>query len=110
MVRAISTYALRSSPQYSLILDPVANNGSLEEYLGAIRRRGQPSAEEFRILRKTFGYLSSTLAFTHKKLIRHKDIKLANILLHKGEVLLADFGIVVDYSYSGITTSTSEPS
>ena len=58
---------------------------------------------------KAYGCLASGLAFIHKQTIRHKDIKPQNILIHQGNVLFTDFGISVDFSEHGRSTTTGHP-
>lgn len=47
-------------------------------------------------LRSYFGCLTASLKYLHEQSIRHKDIKPQNILISKGRVLFADFGISRD--------------
>jgi serine/threonine protein kinase len=61
-------------------------------------------------LRKYFGCLAAALVYLHHRSIRHKDIKPQNILIHKGNVLLTDFGISRDFTDdTGSTTSGITP-
>jgi hypothetical protein len=102
------TYDTERPRELAMILHPVADQGSLDDFLRRIRRNGRPSAEEVIILRQSFGCLASALAFTHGKTIRHKDVKPQNILIHEGGPILTDFGISLDCSASGITTTNGE--
>ena len=54
------------------------------------------SIEDSAMLHKSFGCLAFGLAWLHSKLIRHKDIKPANILIHEGKLLFCDFGSAMD--------------
>jgi serine/threonine protein kinase len=92
------------SRRFSIIVQPVADSGSLAEFLDDIRRRGQCTFEEDAILAQTFGCLASGLAFIHEKTIRYKDIKPGNILIHKGVAIFTDFG--VSFDAGGFDTTT----
>lgn len=108
IINCPATYATDQPRELAMILHPVADQGSLDDFLGRIRRNGRPSAEEITILRQSFGCLASALAFTHGKTIRHKDVKPQNILIHQGGPILTDFGISMDCSASGITTTNGD--
>ena len=58
-------------------------------------------------LRTFFGCLASALKFLHEKKIRHKDIKPGNILIDRGNVLFADFGLSLDFEDASGSTTTS---
>jgi serine/threonine protein kinase len=61
-------------------------------------------------LRTYFGCLTAALAYLHNQNIRHKDIKPQNILICKGNVLFADFGLSRDFADDiGSTTSGLTP-
>ena len=80
------------SPEYAILMQPVADGGSLEKLITECRNWPRKISKKRRgILLKSFECLSSALASIHKVKIRHKDVKPSNILLHAGEVLLADF-------------------
>jgi serine/threonine protein kinase len=56
-------------------------------------------------LRTFFGCLAKALEFLHQQNICHKDIKPGNILVHQGNILLADFGLSFDFTdATGSTT------
>ena len=81
-----------------LIMTPVADM-DLAEYL----LQAQPA--QYPLLRSFFGCLTTGLRFLHDKSIRHKDIKLQNILVHKQNVLLTDFGLARDFADATGSTS-----
>ena len=54
------------------------------------------SIEDSAMLRKSFGCLAFGLAWLHSRLIRHKDIKPANILISGERMLFCDFGSAMD--------------
>ncbi|KAF2793816.1 kinase-like protein, partial [Melanomma pulvis-pyrius CBS 109.77] len=87
-----------TDPQFvGIIMSPVADC-NLKEYLeGSI----EPS-----LLRTFFGCLAVAIRFLHENCVRHKDIKPQNLLVHKGRVLLADFGISLDWSEMGHSTTS----
>ncbi|KAJ8106413.1 hypothetical protein OPT61_g9554 [Boeremia exigua] len=57
-------------------------------------------------LRSFFGCLASALDYLHEEKIRHKDIKLSNILVSYGVVLFADFGLSLDFEDASGSTTT----
>lgn len=69
------------------------------------------ATEQAATLRTYFGCLAAALAYLHDRSIRHKDIKPQNILVHKGNVILTDFGLSRDFADDvGSTTSGATPS
>lgn len=75
--------------EIGLLMWPVADRHSLaqclEEYLDTTD--GEMKSTLFQIFNRAFGCLAEGLAWMHQQRIRHKDIKPANILVHKGEIL-----------------------
>ncbi|KAI4659355.1 uncharacterized protein J4E78_005782 [Alternaria triticimaculans] len=100
----IELFATYMTPQSGgLILSPAADQGDLKQYLEHYVDALDDSttapaviARMTTVLEKTFGCLSSGLAHMHAMGIRHKDIKPANILIHKGAVVYTDFGASKD--------------
>jgi hypothetical protein len=60
------------------------------------------------LLRGFFGCLISAVGFLHDNKIRHKDVKPSNILLRDNDVYLTDFGISVDWTEFGHSTTEGE--
>lgn len=89
-----------------ILMHPVAD-GDLEGFLNdAIT-----GPEEELLLAGFFGCLATALTDLHYKWhIRHKDIKPQNILIirNKKSILLTDFGIALDWSDTGRTTTNQE--
>jgi serine/threonine protein kinase len=56
-------------------------------------------------IRPYFGCLASALAFLHDNNIRHKDIKPQNILIKNDEPYFTDFGLAVDWTDFGHSTT-----
>lgn len=111
IVRSVASYFLQTEnkTELALIMQPVADM-SLWDFLQHVRESGrQMSTADVTMLMNSFGCLTSALAFTHEWIIRHKDIKPSNILVHNGKVLLAGFGLAVDYSDLDSTTTRDEP-
>ncbi|KAH7070331.1 kinase-like domain-containing protein [Paraphoma chrysanthemicola] len=105
-----------SKLQLGLYMSPVANGGDMDRFLGDFRElKANPSAHGSqlkaitRILEQAFGCLADGLLFMRLKQIRHKDIKLHNILIHCGRVLYTDFGVSFDHSDPGDNSTTEGP-
>tara|TARA_R110002003_G_scaffold6_9_gene337 strand:+ start:1632 stop:3824 length:2193 start_codon:yes stop_codon:yes gene_type:complete len=109
-----ATYATKRF--FSILLQPVASDGDLEEFLAEYRDIAREQEAEGStstrvtamtgVLMQAFGCLAAGLAFMHEKRIRHKDIKPRNILVHKDMVIYTDFGYSFDSN--GFTRSTTE--
>ena len=56
-------------------------------------------------LRTYFGCLTSALCFLHDNKIRRKDIKPSNVLINHEEVFFAHFGVSVDWTELGHSTT-----
>lgn len=69
-----------------LIMSPVAEM-NLAEYSKQCTTSGHPQ------LRLLFEFLAMALEYLHSQGVRHKGIKLNNILIKGGQVFLADFGL-----------------
>jgi TolA-binding protein len=83
-----------------LIIAPIADM-DLSIYLT------RANASNYRELRTFFGCLATALEFLHGQNIRHKDIKPGNILIHRGNVLFADFGLSFDFTDADGSTTIS---
>ena len=114
IIGVFATYVTKR--HFGLILQPVASDGDLEdflrEYWNVVDELGEmstlnPRLEAMRsVMEKAFGCLVVGLAFMHEKKVRHKDIKPRNILIHEGLVLYTDFGYSFDSN--GFSRSTTE--
>jgi serine/threonine protein kinase len=96
-----------------IFLEPVANSGTLADYLDHLQ--SLPRLHEERragsvCLKRAFGCLASALEWMHmanfrdKPIIRHKDIKPSNILIHDGRAIFTDFGVSKSYTEDHTTT------
>ncbi|HLB54316.1 MAG TPA: protein kinase, partial [Gemmatimonadales bacterium] len=74
---------------------PYVEGESLRDRL--LREKQLPVEEALRIA----GEVASALSYAHRHGIIHRDIKPENILLHDGQVLVADFGIALAASTAG---------
>ena len=100
IVELIGSY---TDPRFvGIIMSPVADC-NLKKFLdsGPSEITGQLS-----FLRTFFGCLTAALCYLHENCIRHKDIKPANILVKGHHVYLADFGISLDWTDFGNSTTT----
>jgi hypothetical protein len=74
---------------------PYVDGESLRQRL--LRERHLPIAEAIRIA----GDVAAALDYAHRHGVIHRDIKPENVLLHEGEVMLADFGIALAVKEAG---------
>jgi serine/threonine protein kinase len=58
-------------------------------------------------LRTFFGCLATALEYLHEQKVRHKDIKPSNILVDRGNILFADFGLSFDFTDADSSTTKS---
>lgn len=88
-----------------------AADGTLENLISKYRASPSKVTKQHKdILSKAFGCLASALEFIHQHMIRHKDVKSDNILLHNGKLLLADFGSSWDgWSQRSLVTQDPNP-
>jgi len=100
-VKLIGSY---TTPKYvGLIISPVAK-GDLQSFLSEV----PGSTEKGDLLWGFFGCLADALVSLAFLRIRHKDIKPANILVKGYNVLLTDFGMALDWTDIGRTTTQDE--
>ncbi|UPX14951.1 uncharacterized protein EKO05_0005421 [Ascochyta rabiei] len=62
---------------------------------------------KFRELRTFFGCLATGLGYLHTQKIRHSDIKLMNILVNHGHILISGFGMALDFPARTMITGTT---
>lgn len=115
IIRVHATYI--AGRNLAIILQPVADGGNLAEFLCAYRDMDKRHADKWRhnvSIRRSFGCLARCVDYLHsavdgqKPIIRHKDIKPGNILIHRGYPILTDFGISTRCS-ADQTTTTGRP-
>jgi serine/threonine protein kinase len=97
----VTIHGSYTDPRYFvLLLSPIAEC-NLAEYFAKVRDDANLKVT----LRTFFGCLTTAVAYLHRNLVKHKDIKPQNILVHRGSVLLTDFGIArLAEDASGVTT------
>jgi len=102
LVQCMGSY---TDPKYiAILLSPVADC-NLEEFLEMI-----PFPSDKRgFLAQSYGCLTSALTYVHESCVRHKDIKPRNILIHRQNILLADFGTALDFRGQERSTTTGMP-
>jgi serine/threonine protein kinase len=103
IVQLVGSY---TDPRYvGILMSPVAEC-DLKEFLHncTSESSGQHSRRSF--MRSFFGCLTSALSYLHDNTVRHKDIKPQNILVSQHTVYLTDFGISLDWSEIGQSTTT----
>jgi serine/threonine protein kinase len=72
--------------------------------LGISTRISSNSAVAF--LKRTIGCIASAVAYLHESDIKHKDLKLSNILLSRDGLWVTDFGSATDFSV--LTSSVTD--
>jgi hypothetical protein len=102
LVRFCGSYTDENA--FALLVQPVAERTLYDLLVEPTPLRMEDSA----VLLKSFGCLAFGLAWLHSKLIRHKDIKPANILISAGSMLFCDFGSAMDAELLD-TTRTEGP-
>ncbi|KAI2467333.1 kinase-like protein [Annulohypoxylon bovei var. microspora] len=102
-VKLVASYT--DEKYVGILMSPVADC-NLATFLDNFHNNGYLNPH---LLEGFFGCLASALAYLHYvENIRHKDIKPENILVMGNSVLLTDFGISLDWSASGHTTTSQE--
>src|SRR5271170_4962023 len=101
IVELIGSY---TDPKFvGIIMSPVAEY-NLKEFLTL----DPLPAGDRSFLRSFFGCLTTALCYLHDNQIRHKDIKPQNVLVKGHQIFLTDFGISLDWSELGQSTTTGE--
>jgi serine/threonine protein kinase len=99
IVKLIGSY---TDPKFvGIIMSPVAEY-NLKDFLALDPL--PPGERSF--LRTFFGCLAAALCYLHDNRIRHKDIKPQNVLVKGHQIFLTDFGISLDWSELGQSTTT----
>ncbi|KAI0022891.1 protein kinase-like protein [Xylariomycetidae sp. FL0641] len=99
-IRLVGSYT--DKDYIGILMHPVADS-NLQQYLENFGPHDAP------VLAGFFGCLATALANLHYVWhIRHKDIKPQNILVKDRDVLFTDFGISLDWTESGHTTTKQE--
>ncbi|PVH99328.1 hypothetical protein DM02DRAFT_435918 [Periconia macrospinosa] len=104
IVQLVGSY---TDPRFvGIIMSPVAE-GDLKDFLNdcASDAKGNPHSRKS-FTRSFFGCLTSALSYLHDNTIRHKDIKPQNVLVSQHTIYLTDFGISLDWSEIGHSTTT----
>jgi serine/threonine protein kinase len=79
--------AYKTTRELGLVIWPVADGGSLKDYLEDYCEEGSKSSAQTSVLCRAFGCLIEGLSFMYRHRIRHKDVKPGNILVHQGKVM-----------------------
>jgi tetratricopeptide (TPR) repeat protein len=98
IIELIGSYS--DSRHIALIMSPVAEM-DLGTYLTRPTESNRPE------LRTFFGCLATALEYLHEHKVRHKDIKPRNILVDRGNILFADFGLSFDFTDADGSTTMS---
>ncbi|OTA98678.1 hypothetical protein M426DRAFT_103822 [Hypoxylon sp. CI-4A] len=104
-VKLVASYT--EEDYVGMVMSPVADC-NLGKFLDDFHANGNRNPL---LLQGFFGCLAWALARLHyAEKIRHKDIKPENILIKDNNVLFTDFGISLDWSATGQTTTQQEKS
>ncbi|KAK5062563.1 hypothetical protein LTR84_004636 [Exophiala bonariae] len=99
IIKLIGSY---TDPRFvGMLMSPVADC-DLKDFLN----QNLLSAGQRSFLRTFFGCLTSALCYLHENQVRHKDIKPQNVLVKGHNVYLTDFGVSLDWSDLGQSTTT----
>ncbi|KAL1594617.1 Serine/threonine-protein kinase [Paraconiothyrium brasiliense] len=91
-VKIVDAYTV-GMRRFFLIMDPVADGKTLQNKLRNFAfARETRTDDEVTVLRRALGCLTVAIARLHDKGFRHRDLHPGNKLLHKGEILVCDFG------------------
>ncbi|KAF2025765.1 kinase-like protein [Setomelanomma holmii] len=102
VVELIGSY---TDPKYvGIIMSPVADR-NLDDFLD----RDYIPIEDLSFLQTFHGCLANALRYLHDNHVRHKEIKPQKVLVKGHHVYLTDFGLSLDWSNTGAST-TSGPS
>ena len=102
-IRLISAYT--DERYIGMVMQPAADC-NLGEFLDNFKVEDK---HEITLLMSFFGCLATALDNLHYRWnMRHRDIKPQNILVHEKVILLTDFGIALDWSEKGYTTTKEE--
>lgn len=83
-------YTQVTDTHVTLVLER-ALEGDFQVYLKKVNKLNEDDA------RKVFVQLVEAVSYLHNKNIVHRDIKLENLLLHEGKVILADFEFSLNF-------------
>lgn len=90
---------------WSIIMSPVADSDLRVFLEKSCVEAGYPR-NSMRLLDSWFGCLISALAYTHREMVKHEDIKPNNILIKGDKVYLTDFGTAKDFE--GLESTTAD--
>jgi serine/threonine protein kinase len=98
LVRLVGSY---TDPDFvGILMEPVAES-NLRQFLGQV-----PFPQERKpFLKRSYGCLVSALDYLHGSQIRHRDLKPSNILVHGDNILFTDFGMALEWTDDGRSTT-----
>ena len=104
IVQLIGSY---TDPRFvGIVMSPVAEC-DLKDFLNNCVSDNMASPHSWKsFARSFFGCLTSALSYLHDNTVRHKDIKPQNVLVSRHTVYLTDFGLSLDWSEMGQSTTT----
>lgn len=101
----ISTYS-QEDTGFTIIMDPFADH-DLKKFLADCAKEGFPG-EKTKMILPWFACLLYALRFAHSQNIKHRDIKMANILVKGSHIYLSDFSLAKDFTGQDTSVAVDE--
>ena len=102
---SISTYS-QEDTGFTIIMDPLADH-DLKKFLADCAKEGFPG-EKTKMILPWFACLLHALKFAHSQNIKHRDIKMANILVKGSHIYLSDFSLAKDFTGQDTSVAVDE--
>lgn len=101
----ISVYS-QTKTGFRILMEPLAEC-DLKQFMIECAKQGFPP-DKTRLILSWFGCLLHALKFAHANSIKHRDIKLGNILVKLSHVYLSDFSLAKDFTEEESSVAVDE--
>ena len=101
----ISAYS-QTQNRFRILMEPLAEY-DLKQFMIECAKQGFPF-DKTKLILSWFGCLLHALKFAHSNRIKHKDIKLGNILVKFSHVYLSDFSLSKDFTEEESSVTVDE--